>query len=131
MQTSVNPYLSIVIPAYKCADVLEKNLPGFITHLESLNFPFEIIVVDDGSNDADNTRRVAQKYSCSYTANPVNLGKGAAVRRGMLEAKGEYRIFTDGDIPYEYEAIKTMLYYLHEKEFDMVVGDRKLRRSMY
>ena len=124
-------YLSIVIPAYKCSDALSKNLPGFIDHLKSLGLEHEIIIVDDGSMDDNATRAVAEKYGCRFEENPVNQGKGAAVKRGMKAATGKFRIFTDGDIPYEYEAIKTMLYYLDEKEFDMVVGDRKLRRSLY
>jgi dolichyl-phosphate beta-glucosyltransferase len=62
---------------------------------------------------------------------PKNMGKGAAVRRGMLEANGKYRIFTDVDIPFELDAFDRFIHYLDFKEFDVVVGDRTLPGSSY
>jgi dolichyl-phosphate beta-glucosyltransferase len=124
-------YLSIIIPAYKCGLILEKNLPDFITHLKSLNINYEIVVVDDGSNDGGLIKNVAEKSGCRYLASPANKGKGAAIKLGIKESQGKFKLFTDADIPYEYEAIATMLHYLDEKEFDMVVGDRKMHRSIY
>jgi len=110
---------------------MEKNLPDFITHLQSLNINYEIVVVDDGSNDGGMIQRVAEKFSCRYLTNPSNMGKGAAIKLGMKSSQGKFKLFTDADIPYEYEAVATMLHYLDEEEFDMVVGDRKMQRSKY
>jgi dolichyl-phosphate beta-glucosyltransferase len=125
------PYLSIIIPSFRGSNILEKNLPFLLSFLSEQDFSFEIIIVDDGSNDGGKTEEVAKKYSCSYTANPINMGKGAAVRRGMLAANGRFRIFTDVDIPFETEAITKCLHYLDFKEFDIVVGDRLLPESSY
>jgi len=124
--------LSIVIPSYKSAKILRNQLPCFINYMEQ-NFTndFEIIVVDDGSEDKGETQKAAEDLKCKFVANPVNMGKGAAVRNGMQNAKGDFRIFTDADIPFEYEAIKVFYKYLKEKEFDMVIGDRGLPESNY
>jgi len=123
--------LSIIIPSYKSGLTLQKNLSGFIKYLDSLSIIYEIIVVDDGSLDSGLTKSIAESLQCKYFENPKNMGKGAAIKLGMQNASGKYRIFTDADIPYDYDAIKTMLHYLNEKEFDMVVADRKLQRSVY
>lgn len=123
--------LSIIIPSYKGANVLERNVPGLIQYLNSKNEPYEIIIVDDGSNDHGATQQVANKLQCIFVANPINMGKGAAVRNGMKVAKGEFRIFTDVDIPFEYDAFDRFLHYLDTKEFHVVIGDRTLPGSSY
>ena len=123
--------LSIVLPSYKGADILKKHLPDFIRYLKQKGFAFEIIVVDDGSQDAGATQIVAEENGCFYMANPRNLGKGAAVRKGMLAAKGDFRIYTDVDIPFRFPVIDQFLRYLDFKEFDVVIGDRTLPQSAY
>ena len=123
--------LSMVIPTYKGAEMLRENLPGLIAYLSGLSISYEIIVVDDGSQDGGKTEEVAREFGCRYFANEKNLGKGAALRKGMLNAGGEFRIFTDVDIPYEYSAIERFTWYLDFKEFHMVVGDRTLANSDY
>jgi len=127
----MNPKLSLIIPSYNGAELLEANLPGILAYLDELGITYEVLVVDDGSLDGGAAERVAQKYNCRFLANPQNMGKGAAVRRGMLAAEGDFRIFTDADIPYEYDAIKDFLHYLDFKEFHMVIGDRTLPGSKY
>lgn len=107
------------------------NVPGLMAHLDLKQISYEIIIVDDGSEDAGKTKQVALDLNCQFLANEINLGKGAAVRKGMLNAKGKYRIFTDVDIPFEYDAFERFLKYLSEKEFDVVVGDRTLDGSSY
>ena len=123
--------LSVIVPAYKGADVLRNNVPGLIAYFNKNNLSFEIIIVDDGSDDNGATKTVAQELNCVFAANEKNSGKGAAVRKGMLLAKGDFRIFTDVDIPFEYDAFDRFLEYLDEKEFDVVVGDRTLKGSSY
>ena len=123
--------LSIIIPSFKGAEVLRNNVPGLISYLKAKAIDFEIIIVDDGSDDNGKTKEVAADLNCQFYANSVNLGKGAAVRNGMLKASGKFRIFTDVDIPFEYDAFDRFLKYLDEKEFDVVVGDRTLEGSIY
>ncbi len=100
-------------------------------YLSQLGASHEVIVADDGSEDGGETARVAERLGCGYVRNPVNQGKGAAVRRGMLQARGSYRIFTDCDVPYELTTIERFLYYLDAKEYHFVAGDRNLPESRY
>lgn len=123
--------LSIIIPSFKGSEVLKNNVPGLITYLKQKNNSYEIIIVDDGSNDNGATQLVAETLGCRFFENPRNLGKGATVRKGMLNAKGNFRIFTDVDIPFEYDAFDLFLKYLDAKEFDVVIGDRTLPGSSY
>lgn len=100
-------YLSVIIPAFNEEKRLPKMLDECIDYLENrcLNeksFNYEIIVVDDGSDD--NTSEVALNYVKSYGINRIrvltlekNRGKGGAVRLGMLSARGELLLFADAD----------------------------------
>lgn len=127
-----NPvYLSVIVPSYDSAGILEKNLPVLLAYLHSQNYTWEVIVVDDGSNDDGATEAVCRKLNCRFCCNEKNMGKGAAVRTGMKAAKGLFRIFTDADIPYELDAIDNILHYLDFKEFQVVIGDRNLKGSLY
>ncbi len=125
------PALSIVLPAYNGAALLAKHVPTLRRYLSDLGVSHELIVADDGSEDDGETARVASSLGCDYVRNPVNQGKGAAVRRGMLRACGAYRIFTDCDVPYELTTIERFLYYLDVKEYHFVAGDRNLPQSRY
>lgn len=123
--------LSIILPSYKSAATLESQLPDFLVWLRAKHPDAEVIVVDDGSGDEGATERVAKINGCEFVGLKENQGKGGAVRAGMRIAKGDFRIFTDADIPFEYEAIERFLFYLEEKEFHVVVGDRTLPESKY
>lgn len=123
--------LSVIIPSYKGAEVLRKNVPELIAYLRQKNISSEIIIVDDGSGDNGLTEKVAREMGCLFFANPQNMGKGAAVRNGMLKARGDFRIFTDVDIPFQLDAFDRFLKYLDDKEFDLVIGDRTLPGSSY
>lgn len=128
--------LSIILPTYKGAKILRNQLPAFVNFLDENKIEHEIIVVDDGSNDNGKTKEAAIELGCLYLENVKNTGKGAAVRKGMMIAKGDYYIFTDIDIPFHYEAFTRFLYSLIGKNpiaigFDIVVGDRNLPESSY
>jgi dolichyl-phosphate beta-glucosyltransferase len=124
-------YLSVVIPSYKSASVLRNNIPFLQSQLKGKGIEHEILIVDDGSEDNSLTKSAVEELGCVYLENPVNMGKGAAVRNGMRHAKGKFRIFTDADIPFDPEAFDRFLHYLDFKEFDMVIGDRTLHQSNY
>jgi dolichyl-phosphate beta-glucosyltransferase len=131
MANTQSPYLSVVVPCYKGSEILRNNLPVLMNYLSKQQYSSEVIIVDDGSQDNGATRDVAFSHGCVYAENPVNMGKGAAVRRGMKVANGKFLIFTDVDIPFETSAIEQFLHYLDFKEFNMVVGDRHLPGSSY
>ena len=126
-----NIKVSLIIPCYNGAKTVQNNLPQFMEYLNTKGYSYEVIIVDDGSEDPSETEAVAQSLNCRFIGLPHNKGKGGAVKAGMLEAKGEFRIFTDVDIPFEYENFDQFLEYLNEKEFHVVVGDRTLPESKY
>jgi len=93
--------LSVIIPAYNEAERLPSTLEEAYAWLtEQLPNDFEIIVVDDGSSDETVTKTremIATHPRLNILVQPQNRGKGAAVKRGMLEASGDIRLFMDAD----------------------------------
>jgi len=93
--------LSVIIPAYNEAERLPSTLEEAYSWLtEKLPDDFEIIVVDDGSSDetVKQTREMITTHPfLKILVQPQNRGKGAAVKRGMLEAAGDIRLFMDAD----------------------------------
>ena len=93
--------LSLVIPAYDEADRLPPSLMRIRAYLDGTGEEYEVIVVDDGSTDC--TAAVAERSAASWPQLevlrlPENLGKGGAIRAGMLRARGEQRAFSDADL---------------------------------
>ncbi len=122
---------SIIIPSYRGAASLKKELPAFLDFVRSTGIDTEIIVVDDGSSDEGATQNVAKELGICFEANPYNQGKGAAVKRGMLAARGDYLLFTDADIPFAYADVASFFHELETGAHDLVVGDRTLAESRY
>lgn len=123
--------LSIIIPVYNNSNVLEQQLPLLLDFLNIRSFSFEIILVDDGSTDYQKVKDFAQKINCYLVTHKANMGKGAAIRSGMREIKGDYCLFTDADIPFLFEDLIRMYEHLNSGQYDMVVGDRSLSDSKY
>src|SRR5262245_55518034 len=91
---------SVVIPAYNEQSRLPSYLGEVVDFFEGRGEPFEVIVVDDGSQDAtaDRVRDVAASHGAvRLIAHGSNNGKGYAVRAGMTSARGALRLFTDAD----------------------------------
>ena len=94
------PELSVVIPAFNEAARLPRFLSSVIEWLRESGLDFEILVVDDGSSDATTTaaRECAPgEARLRVLRHERNAGKGAAVRTGMLAARGRQRLFADAD----------------------------------
>jgi glycosyltransferase involved in cell wall biosynthesis len=93
--------LSLVIPAYNEARRLPPTLERIRRYLDDGGESYEVIVVDDGSDDG--TAATAGAMAAGWpelhvVKLPANLGKGAAVREGMLRARGAFRAFSDADL---------------------------------
>lgn len=124
-------FLSVIIPAYNEEKRLPKTLEKIHEYLREKEFDYEIIVVDDGSRDA--TVQVAEKYrsvepKLRLVKNPKNMGKGYAVRNGMLNGRGKYLLFTDSDLSTPITEFDSFLPEL-EKGYDVVIGSRALAES--
>lgn len=119
-------YLSIIIPAYNEEPRLPKTLDKVRAYLSAQSYTYEVIVVDNGSQDR--TLEIAQDFAARYpfirTIKEESRGKGLAVRRGMLEASGEYRFMCDADLSMPIEEIYRFLP-PEVSEADIVIGSRE------
>jgi dolichyl-phosphate beta-glucosyltransferase len=125
----MKPYLSLIIPAYNEEARLESSLAIAFDYLGKKDYSCEILVADDGSNDR--TAEIAKNHipKVNLLSLPRNMGKGAAVRQGMLAAKGDIRIFADADFStpiYELEKILNKL----QNGCDVAIGSRAIDNSM-
>jgi dolichyl-phosphate beta-glucosyltransferase len=93
------PFLSLVIPAHNEESRLPKTLEQVFAFLSAQSYNAEVIVVENGS--ADRTLEIAQGFAERHENLRVihtdERGKGLAVKRGMLAARGEFRLFADAD----------------------------------
>lgn len=127
-----SPELSIIIPAYNEEALIAGTLDGLRTYLTAHSEPYEIIVVDDGSQDK--TSACIQDWKninpidLHLLVNEQNRGKGFSIRRGVMESHGRFIIFIDADLPYELDAIEGFLKALHNG-YDLAVGSRVLPGS--
>ena len=95
-------FISIVIPVFNEEDRITVFLESVTDYLLRKEFSYEIVIVDDGSRDrtiAVTESLLSAKLPGTYriVKLPVNKGKGAAIREGMLQAKGDYIFFLDAD----------------------------------
>ncbi|MEW5829795.1 MAG: dolichyl-phosphate beta-glucosyltransferase [Chloroflexota bacterium] len=95
-----SPFLSIVIPAHNEARRLPGTLEQVFAFLQGQDYSAEVLVVENGSRD--DTYEIALRYAAEHPGLRVLQetisGKGRAVRRGMLEARGQYRFMCDADL---------------------------------
>jgi dolichyl-phosphate beta-glucosyltransferase len=117
--------MSVVIPAYREGKRIGTTVTEVRAALQSADAPteFEVIVVDDGSTD-DTAAAARAAGADQVLVLPVNRGKGAAVRAGVLAAKGRTIAFTDADLSYPPHQL---VRFLEEVEggYDVAVGSRK------
>lgn len=127
------PYLSVVIPAYNEALRIGGTLEKVRQYLDTRNFPCELIIVDDGSRD-DMPELLAEYCerhpATSVLRNEPNRGKGYSVRRGVLEARGEFVLFTDADLSAPIEETNKLLAALETEGAAAAVGSRALDRRL-
>ena len=105
------PLLSIIIPAYNEARRLPETLPLVIKFVLEQEYDAEIIVVDN--NSSDETGSIAEEIGGDHSFLKVLFepaqGKGAAVRTGMREARGEYLFMADADLSMPIEEVSKFL----------------------
>lgn len=124
--------LSIVIPAYNEEGRLPPTLQRIFVYLgEHYRGEYEVIVVDDGSQDrtVEVVRGLAEAHpQLRFIACPDNRGRGVVVREGVLAARGEYVLETDADGSVAEEAILRFLRYFREHhDVDMLTSSRTIQ----
>jgi len=126
--------LSIVIPAYNEERRLPQTLDRILEWVRRRGFGFcEVMVVDDGSRDqtAALTEEYEKAHGCvRLLRNPGNRGKGYAVRHGMLEAKGEWILYTDADLSAPIEEFDKLCRAAAASGAVVAVGSRAMDRSL-
>jgi glycosyltransferase involved in cell wall biosynthesis len=126
--------LSVVIPAYNEEGRLPPTLDAVLAFLGAKQFEFtELIVVDDGSRDG--TAAVVQGFARDHSevrllSNPGNRGKGYTVRHGMLEAKGDWVLYTDADLSAPIGEFDKLFAAAQNAGARVAIGSRALDRSL-
>jgi glycosyltransferase involved in cell wall biosynthesis len=124
-------YLSLVIPTYNEERCLRRNLETIKAYLDSLGKDYEIILVNDGSNDNTGSiiKEIIQGNTQARSLNGLrNRGKGHAVKTGILSALGKYVFYTDTDLAVPVHFIGKCLERL-ERGSPIVIGSRHLPES--
>ena len=105
------PLLSIIIPAHNEERRLPQTLEQVLVFLKEQTYTSEVLIVENGSSDR--TFEIAQEFASKHPDLRVlresRSGKGLAVRRGMLEARGEYRFMCDADLSMSIDQVNTFL----------------------
>ncbi|HEV2883256.1 MAG TPA: dolichyl-phosphate beta-glucosyltransferase [Pyrinomonadaceae bacterium] len=127
--------LSIVVPAYNEGSRLGKSLRVVLTYLNDQAPGSELIVVDDGSTDgtaeaARNELNESGSVRTSVISYQSNLGKGRAVRLGLLASREEVALFTDADLSTPITEAPKLIDAIINGECDIAFGSRALDRSL-
>lgn len=122
---AADPFLSVIIPAYNEEARIVPTIGAVAGHLCRHDFPWELIVVDDGSRDATIPLvRGLGLTNLRLLTTGRNAGKGRAVRRGMLAAHGRYVLFTDADNSTPIEEVDRLLVKVTREGYDIAIGSR-------
>jgi dolichol-phosphate hexosyltransferase len=119
--------VSVLMPVYNERATVERAIAGVLDC--GISDSFELIVIDDGS--VDGTRELLQERAWPSQVKLLfherNLGKGAALRTGLSEAKGEFATVMDADLEYSPSDISLMLDPLRKRRADVVYGTRAFK----
>jgi glycosyltransferase involved in cell wall biosynthesis len=123
------PYLSIIIPAYNEAERIPQTLIDMDKRLATVDYSYEILVVNDGSTD--NTALVVRNMAKIVKNLKLidlrdNSGKGGTVRQGMLLAMGKIRLFTDADNSTSIDQFEKMMPFF-KAGAEVVIGSRAIK----
>jgi dolichyl-phosphate beta-glucosyltransferase len=128
------PSISIVIPAYNEEKRLQSTLEAVLAYLRGKEFSFvEVLVVDDGSTDG--TAALVEIWRRDHPLirllkNPGNRGKGYTVRHGILNAKGEWILYTDADLSAPIGELDKLIAAVEREDAQVAIGSRALDRSL-
>jgi dolichyl-phosphate beta-glucosyltransferase len=126
--------ISIVLPAYNEEARLPATLTAILSYLDARGWSdAEVLVVNDGSSDG--TATLARQFQAKHPQvrlieNPGNRGKGYSVRHGMLEARGQWVLFSDSDLSAPIEELDKLLKAARESGASVAIGSRALDRSL-
>ncbi len=118
---------SIIIPAYNEADKIIPTLTQVLTFMRNYSDSFEVIAVDDGSDD--NTADLIENYTHENPEIKImrnsHKGKGPSVWSGMMKAEGRYIYMADADLSTPIDELKKLMPWIIEHGFDIVIASRE------
>jgi len=124
------PELSLVFPVLDEAENLAELITGACKVGEELDTSFEVIVVNDGSQD-ESAEIIDDWAARDPRVRPIhhahNSGYGAALRSGLSEARGKHIFFSDADLQFDLAQLRNLL--VHSPDYDIVAGYRSPRRD--
>lgn len=127
-----SPGLSVVIPAFNEQARVGDTVRIISDYLRATGLSYEVLVVDDGSTDTTTSlirSAMEQDPALHLISLPSNQGKGAAVKRGVQEARGEVVAFIDADLPYSVQNLGNVIALVQSGATDIAIGGRDLRAS--
>lgn len=125
MRRSKKKLISVIIPAYKQAKTIERDLLRIKGVLDQLRYLYEIIVVVDGKIDKTfQNAKKAQDINITITGYKENHGKGYAIRFGMARAKGGIIAFIDAGMDLNPNGLSMLLEHFEWYQADIIVGSK-------
>ncbi len=121
----------MVVPAYNEEDRIRPSLERLAEYYSAQDYPWDVAVVSDGSKDS--TNKIVEEFVATHSnfklvAYSPNRGKGYAVRKGILEAAGDWILFCDADLATPQEETDKLLKHMHDGA-DVAIGSRPLKDS--
>ncbi len=127
----MNDKLTVVIPAFNEAKNIKSTVNEVTGFLNGKGYRYEVIIVDDGSDD--DTLDIVKRYKAinsngniKILENISNRGKGYAVRNGIMQATGDYILFMDADNSTRIFELERMLPGFKDG-YDIIIGSRRLK----
>ncbi len=122
------PHLTVVVPAYNEEARIGAALDRMLEYLDAQTFSYEMLVVDDGSTDRTCevvTQHAGDRHNVRLLSYDTNRGKGYAVRYGMLQAAGDYVLFSDADLATPIEEFEKLYAELRQGR-EVAIGSRDI-----
>lgn len=133
MQSVLNPRYSLVIPVYRNADNIDELLPACRALHDALDDLLEVIFVVDGSPDDSHAQLLAKLPASGLRAQLIslsrNFGSFAAIREGLLQARGEFAAVMAADLQEPPELVLDFFARLERGEGDIAFGLREARND--
>lgn len=125
--------ISLCIPMYNESSIINDTLKTVSEYMKNNFDDYEVLFCDDGS--VDDCRKSVENFPdpcIKAVGYEKNRGKGCAIRHGVMNAVGDVIIFTDCDLAYGLDVIKTAAdIFVNEPDTDMIIGSRNLSGDGY
>lgn len=129
----LNETISVIIPAHNEGRHIFNNIEETVKTFEEFGCNYEIIAVDDGSQDNtyDEMKRAANTFpNITVVQNRENYGKGRAVKKGFRYTKGGYVVLLDSDMDLHPVQVQTFFDIMRLDEVDVVIGSKRHPNSV-